>query len=622
MSDTSLVFNVLAKDKASKTFDKIKGAALVAGVAIGAALANGLASAFEKEKAADRLAAQIGDAPWASAAGKAAGDLYANAFGESMQETGDAVRAAMQSGLLGGKASSKEIEDLTGKAISLSQAFDQDVTATSRAAAQMIRTGLAKDGAQALDILTKGFQATGDVAGDLLDTYSEYSTKFRDLGLGGAQAMGLLAQGTRAGARDIDTVADALKEFSIRAIDGSTTSAQGFKMLGLDAKKMTRTIGMGGEYANEGLALVLEKLRGMKDPVKQNAAAVALFGTKAEDLGNALFALNPETAVDALGKVNGAAGELATTLSDNAATKLETFKRKAQAALVEQLAKALPYIESTFGFLAKHSDIVVPLAVALTSLVGVIYAITTAMKIWSAVQVILNLALWTSPITWIVLGIIALVAVIVLIATKTTWFQDAWRVAWGWIKSAAAAVWNWISGTLWPGLKAVFIKIGEIVTLPARKAIEWGAKLISWAKALPGAMVSAFKTMSNAIMSPFKSAFNGIARFWNNTVGSLSFSVPSWVPLIGGKGWSVPDIPMLAKGGIVTGPTLALLGEGGHPERVQPLDGSEKQGGEVCLVLDVRGADEDLKRLVLKWLRSDPGFRRTVTGYVTPATGR
>lgn len=34
----------------------------------------------------------------------------------------------------------------------------------------------------------------------------------------------------------------------------------------------------------------------MKDPVKRNAAAVALFGTKAEDMGKALFALDPSKA--------------------------------------------------------------------------------------------------------------------------------------------------------------------------------------------------------------------------------------------------------------------------------------------------------------------------------------
>jgi hypothetical protein len=79
--------------------------------------------------------------------------------------------------------------------------------------------------------------------------------------------------------------------------------------------------------------------------------------------------------------------------------------------------------------------------------------------------------------------------------------------------------------------------------------------------------IPAFRTMYTVA----KTIFNGIARIWNNTFGKLSFSVPDWVPGIGGKGFDVPNIPMLANGGIVTGPTLAMIGEGNGPEAVIPL---------------------------------------------------
>ncbi|MEK8108654.1 phage tail tape measure protein [Micromonospora sp. M12] len=140
-----------------------------------------------------------------------------------------------------------------------------------------------------MDILTRAFQETGDQAGDLLDTYSEYSVQFAKLGLDGKEATGLLIQGLKAGARDVDTVADSIKEFSIRAIDGSESSADGFKALGLNAKTMTAQIASGGAGAQKGLDVVLDRLRAMKDPVERDAAAVALFGTKAEDMGQALW---------------------------------------------------------------------------------------------------------------------------------------------------------------------------------------------------------------------------------------------------------------------------------------------------------------------------------------------
>lgn len=88
-----------------------------------------------------------------------------------------------------------------------------------------------------------------------------------------------------------------------------------------------------------------------------------------------------------------------------------------------------------------------------------------------------------------------------------------------------------------------------------------------------------------ALVSVFKTAFNAIARLWNNTIGKLSFEVPSWVPGVGGKGFSVPNIPMLANGGIVTSPTLAIIGEAG-PEAVIPLDRMGSMGGGMTITVN------------------------------------
>jgi hypothetical protein len=98
--------------------------------------------------------------------------------------------------------------------------------------------------------------------------------------------------------------------------------------------------------------------------------------------------------------------------------------------------------------------------------------------------------------------------------------------------------------------------------------------------------IPSFELMLNVV----KTIFNGIAKLWNNTVGKLSFKVPSWVPGLGGKGFDIPDIPMLAAGGIVTGPTLAMIGEAG-PEAVIPLDRMGSMGGGTNVTINVQGAD-------------------------------
>ena len=87
-----------------------------------------------------------------------------------------------------------------------------------------------------------------------------------------------------------------------------------------------------------------------------------------------------------------------------------------------------------------------------------------------------------------------------------------------------------------------------------------------------------FSDLWGSIASGFTSMVNGIISGINRIVSGLnslcSFKVPDWVPGIGGKGFQakIPEVPKMATGGVVTDPTLALLGEGASPEAVVPLD--------------------------------------------------
>ena len=87
----------------------------------------------------------------------------------------------------------------------------------------------------------------------------------------------------------------------------------------------------------------------------------------------------------------------------------------------------------------------------------------------------------------------------------------------------------------------------------------------------------------------FRTVFNSLGDIWNRTIGKLDFQIPGWVPVVGGKSFTAPKIPALADGGIVTGPTLALIGEAG-PEAVVPLDRYNGGGGN-NVTINVQGAD-------------------------------
>lgn len=316
--------------------------AAVAGLAAGAALLKGVLDALDAEKVSDKLDAQLGATAqeserWGRVAGKLWGQAYGESFGEVNQVIGSVIRNI--SGLR--DASEADLERISAKVIDVGKTFDQDLGQMARAAGKLIKTGLAKDADEAMDLIAAAFRSGVNEADDLLETLSEYSTQFRDVGLSGPKALGMLAQALQAGARDADTAADAIKEFAIRSKDGSKTSRDAFEALRLDADKMFRTFARGGPDADKAMKQVIDRLKAMTDPVKQNELAVALFGTKAEDLQDALYAIDPSTAVDALGQIGGAAEDVGDKLNDNAATRIRSWKNKVSLWLQEVADEAI-----------------------------------------------------------------------------------------------------------------------------------------------------------------------------------------------------------------------------------------------------------------------------------------
>ncbi|OCI31045.1 phage tail tape measure protein [Oerskovia enterophila] len=311
----------------------IAGAVIGVGVAAGKSLADAIQDGLQVEVRQDRLQALTGISEGEAAKfGRAAGEAYAGNFGESIESNMDTARIALQGGLLDPRATVRQSQQVIESLAGIANVLDEDVRPVSVAVTQLLKTGLAKSADEAFDLLATGAREGVNAQEDLLDTFTEYPSLFQRLGLTGAEALGLINQGLGAGARNSDLAADALKEFQIRATDGSKASAEGFKTLGLNAEEMTTKIAAGGEGAREGLDIVLDKLREIEDPVARNAAAIALFGTQAEDLGEALFAMDLTTAVDQLNGVTGSAQRMFDTLSDNDAAKMESAKRNIEVA--------------------------------------------------------------------------------------------------------------------------------------------------------------------------------------------------------------------------------------------------------------------------------------------------
>ena len=336
----------------------LKGSAVAAaagGVAIGAALSGALVKAMDVQKANSKLAAQLGlTGDQAKVAGERAARLYAGAWGDSLEQVNDAVGAIMTSM----NVPDDQVEGLAANVLDLASAYEIDVTRAAQVAGQMITTGLAKDGGQAMDLLAASMQKVPTaLREDLLDAVDEYGPAFAAVGVSGEQAMGLLVDASAKGQFGIDKVGDAIKEFGIRSTDMSKASGEAYSALGLDQQKMTDALLAGGDGAKEAFSTIVGGLQSMKDPAAQSQAALALFGTPLEDLNVTeipAFLGSLDATKAGLEGTDGAMQGLSDTLNGNAATSWESVKRQVGLVATELGTKMLPAASAVANYLAAN----------------------------------------------------------------------------------------------------------------------------------------------------------------------------------------------------------------------------------------------------------------------------
>lgn len=273
----------------------------------------------------------------------------------------------------------------------------------------------------------------------------------------------------------------------------------------------------------------------------------------------------------------------------------------------------------------------------ITALVAGWIAFGIALKAYAVYQGIATAVTWAmnaawlaSPITWIILAIVALIAVIVLIATKTTWFQAAWEAVWGflkmvggWLKTVFVGyftllwkTWVFVAKAIWAAVKFYFglwYGMFQKVKGWAVSAIMWIwnklKSFVAFVVSIPGKVNAKLSRMWDGMKNGFRTAINWIIGKWNG----LSFSIPSFSILgknFGGGTIGVPKIPQLAEGGIVParpGGTLVNVGEGGQDEAVVPLGRGSLLGAAAAerplVVQIVPGGEADFRRWINKTIR-------------------
>jgi phage-related protein len=251
-------------------------------------------------------------------------------------------------------------------------------------------------------------------------------------------------------------------------------------------------------------------------------------------------------------------GSLATN-ADTASGKMEIMQNsleEAKKSIGYSLLPALTSLTSVFQkiapFIQEHADLLGKAVLVVGALTGAVMLAGAAVKAYETItkamaiaQTLLNAVMSANPIGLVVIAIAALTAALILAYQHSETFRKIITGAFDAVKDAA-----------------------EIV-----------AKAVSFAF---NAAIGGIKMEINAVIA--------MANLAIRALNSINISIPSWIPGLGGKSFGIdlPTIPMLADGGIVTKPTLAMIGEAGA-EAVIPLN-KGGMGGGINVTVNVGGS--------------------------------
>lgn len=563
-----------------ETWEKISGTLGMAGIAVGAKEI--LSGANDKRAAGNTLQAQTGmQGDNLEAAKQSMINLYTDNMGESLDDVAQSMSKVYQiTGQTG-----EGLEQMTRAGILLRDTFGYEVTESMRTA-EMMQKQFGVSGAQAFDLIVQGAQAGLDKNGDLLDTINEYSVQFKKLGFDSTDMFNMLTNGARSGTFSVDKLGDTIKEFSIRAIDGSKTTQEGFKALGLDANKMAAAFGSGGDVAKQAFQQTIDAISRMDDPVQRNIVGVNLFGTMWEDLGYegvmALTNLNGSvelttqnledlnnvkyddatSALASLGRtVNMGLSGVVGSVVNSVTRHMNDFTAGLQGNVsqIQGIFGGLGYVIGTIGrFFSDNWSIIEPI---LWGIIGalVIYNATAGIA-WlttlkdagakfiaagaSAAAAIatkthmiategLSAALAACPISWIIIGIIALIAVFYAAVAAINHFSgtslSATGIICGAFAVAGAFIWNTAIGLLNALIQATW----SIFVEPFIGIIEWilnvtngGFDSFGGAVAnLIGQIISWFLSLGKVVTKIIDAIFG---TDWTSGLSSLQDKVISW----------------------------------------------------------------------------------------------
>jgi TP901 family phage tail tape measure protein len=539
----------------------------------------------------------------AAGAGLTVAAAAAAALGQEYQEATNTIAA-------GTGATGEQLEGLTQSFKDVWTTVPQDAAEVSAAIAD-INTEMGLEG-EALEDVTRAFldvsRAMGEEAGPMIKSVADSMLAFGVPAEETRLQLDKLTTVSQAVGVPMSTLASTIVKFGPQlqtmglSLDEATALVGNMEAAGLSASKMMPGLNTavqkladeGVTDISAGLQEMIASIQNAETDTEAMAIATDNFGAGAgvrfkDAIDKGVFSL--DDMLKAMGDSEGKVAELgATTLTMS--DKFDTMKNRVKSSLTP----------------------IGNLATSLGPMVIMMPAIATGISAMAASQTIATAATWLQttamaalniamgPIGLIILGIVAAVAAAILI------FKN-----WDKIVETIKKTWD----TVWNAIKTAFDTVMEKLEAVFNSKLGWllpGGALIKGLNLLK----DNWDTIWNGMKATVSLVVDGIKGYVNLLIGALnlmirgankiSISVPSWVPGIGGKGFAlnIPEIPKLAQGGIVTRPTLAMIGEAG-PEAVVPL-GRGGAGGITINILGPTYGFDDFEEKVTEAIQD--GVRR------------
>lgn len=216
----------------------------------------------------------------------------------------------------------------------------------------------------------------------------------------------------------------------------------------------------------------------------------------------------------------------------------------------------------------------------LTILLGLISAIATvllgaagliaAVKAWGLAMEALDIILDADPIVLLGLAIAAVGAAFYEAYKHIAPFREAVNAVFDAIKTGIEDTLNFVKDH-W--VLIVSLITGPIGLIVIELVKHWDTikhdasavvdAVVGFFEKLPDRLKTAVKDLGTILVAPFKWAFDEIGKLWNETVGRIHFHLPGWVPVLGGKGFSMPTVPGF--GGTADDEDGVSVSQGGGP---------------------------------------------------------